>query len=314
MKKLLFLIFIPSFLAFSEELKISFINMERVLKEYAGVNEAKTELDRMVKEWEDELILKKREIDSLKNLYEKEKPSLSEEAKIERERQIKEKEEDYRRFLEEVWGRNGKLKETTKKLIEPHVAKIQKTVKKIAEDMGYDLVIDISKDVVLYSSQKVDITDLVIEDLNREYKGITTPGVLRKIKVCIFPFYEKSEALRAARWGEIFRSALRSAVSKYGRLELISEGEIFASMDRRGIDESKITVDDVKQMVLEFVADYAVFGRLEMEGKEIKIYADLLDSQGNVIESYVDKSPDEENPLRKVGYKIAQMIIDKLKK
>ncbi len=314
MKKFLFFILIPLFTLFPEELKISFIDMERVLKEYAGVSEAKAELDRMVKEWEDELIIKKKETDSLKVLYEKEKPSLSEEAKLERERQIKEKEEDYRRFLEEIWGKNGKLKETTKKLIEPHVAKIQKTVEKTAKDMGYDLVIDISKDVVMYSSQKVDITDLVIEELNREYQGITTPGVLRKLKVCVLPFYEKSEAMRTAQWGEIFRGALRSAISKYGRLELISEGEIFASMDRRGIDESKITVDDVKQIILEFVADYAVFGRLEMEGKEIRIYADLLDSKGNVIESYTDSSPDEENPLKEAGYRIAQQIIEKLKK
>lgn len=314
MKKIFILIILLFSFSFSQDLKISFIDMERILKEYEGVKEARSELDRIVKEWEDELLKKKKEIDSLKNLYEKEKPSLSEKAKFERERKIKEKEDEYRRFLEEVWGKDGKLKETTRKLIEPHVAKIQKTIEKIAKDMGYDLVIDISKDVVLYSSQKVDITDLVLEELNREYKGITTPGVLRKIKICVFPFYERDEALKATRLGEIFRSALRSGLSKYGRFELISEGEILSSMERKGIDESRITVEHVKQMILEFVADYAVFGRLKMDGREIKIYADLLDANGSVIESYMDSSPDEENPLREAASRIAQKIIEKLKK
>lgn len=312
MKKLIFLILI-SFL-YSQELKVSFVDMERILKEYEGIKESKEELDKLVKEWENQLLNKKKIIDSLKNLYEKERPSLSDEAKIKREREIKIKEEEYKRFLEEIWGKDGKLKEATKRLIEPHVAKVQKTIEKIAKDMGYDLVIDISKDVILYSSQKVDITDLVLEELNKEYKGITGSGVLRKLKVGVFPFYEKSEAIRAGGFGKILRDAIRNGLSKYGALEIKGEGEIISVMQRRGIDETKIEISHVKQMILELVLDYAVFGKIEMEGREIKIYADLIDSQGNIIESYTDSSPDEETPLKEAGYRIAQKIIERLKK
>jgi outer membrane protein len=313
MKKFLFLIFLFSLLN-SQEIKISFIDMERILKEYEGVKEAQEEVNKLVKGWEDELLKKKKEIDSLRNLYEKERPSLSEEARIKREREIKIKEEEYKKFLEEVWGKNGKLKEATKRILEPHVSKIQKTIEKIAKDMGYDLVIDISKDVILYSSQKVDITDLVLEELNREYKGTIGGGVLRKIKVGVFPFLEKSEALRASGLGKIFLSSLKSGLSKYTRLELIPDVMILSAMQRRNIDETRIEISHVKQMILELVADYAVFGRLEMEGGEIKIYADLIDSYGNIIESYTDSSQNEENPLKEAAYRIAQRIIERLKK
>ena len=312
MRNFIFLILI-SFL-YSQELKISFVDMERILKEYEGIKESKEELNKLVKEWEEELLNKKRVIDSLKNLYEKERPSLSDEAKIKREREIKVKEEEYKRFLEEIWGKDGKLKEMTKKFVEPHVAKVQKTIEKIAKDMGYDLVIDISKDVILYSSQKVDITDLVLEELNREYKGVARPGVLRKLKVAVFPFYEKSEAIRAGGFGKILRSAIRSGLSKYPLLEIKGEGEIISVMERRGIDETKIDISNVKQMILELVLDYAVFGKIEMEGREIKIYADLIDSQGNIIGSYQDSSPDEQNPLLEAGNRIAQKIIERLKR
>ncbi len=312
MRNFIFLILL-SFL-YSQELKISFVDMERILKEYEGIKESKEELNRLVKEWEEGLLNKKKVIDSLKNLYEKEKPSLSDEAKIKREREIKTKEEEYKRFLEEIWGKDGKLKETTKRLVEPHVAKVQKTIEKIAKDMGYDLVIDISKDVILYSSQKVDITDLVLEELNKEYKGVTGPSVLRKLKVGVFPFYEKSEIIRTGRFGEVLRSAIRSGLARYGLLEIKAEGEIISAVQRRGIDETKIDISHVKQMILELVLDYAVFGKIEMEGREIKIYADLIDSQGNIIESYQEASPDEQNPLIEAGNRIAQRIIERLKK
>ena len=313
MKKLLFLIFLFSFLN-SQEIKISFIDMERILKEYEGVKEAQEEVNKLVRDWEDELLKKKKEIDSLRNLYEKERPSLSEEAKIKREREIKVKEEEYKKFLEEVWGKDGKLKEATKRILEPHVSKVQKTIEKIAKDMGYDLVIDISKDVILYSSQKVDITDLVLEELNREYKGIAVGGVLRKIKISVFPFLEKSEELRASGFGKIFLSSLKSGLSKYRGFELTPDVMILSAMQRRNIDETRIEISHVKQMILELVVDYAVFGKLEAEGGEIKIYADLIDSRGNIIESYTDSSQNEENPLKEAAYRIAQKIIEKLKK
>ena len=313
MKKFLFLIFLFSFLN-SQEIKISFIDMERILKEYEGVKEAQEEVNKLVRDWEDELLKKKKEIDSLRNLYEKERPSLSEEAKIKREREIKVKEEEYKKFLEEVWGKDGKLKEATKRILEPHVSKVQKTIEKIAKDMGYDLVIDISKDVILYSSQKVDITDLVLEELNREYKGIAVGGVLRKIKISVFPFLEKSEELRASGFGKIFLSSLKSGLSKYRGFELTPDVMILSAMQRRNIDETRIEISHVKQMILELVVDYAVFGKLEAEGGEIKIYADLIDSRGNIIESYTDSSQNEENPLKEAAYRIAQKIIEKLKK
>jgi hypothetical protein len=85
-------------------------------------------------------------------------------------------------------------------------------------------------------------------------------------------------------------------------------------MQRRNINETRIEISHVKQMILELVADYAVFGRLEMEGGEIKIYADLIDSYGNIIESYTDSSQNEENPLKEAAYRIAQRIIERLKK
>ena len=142
------LMFVPLLLT-AKEVKIGYIDMDRVIREYRDLQDAQTQLSRMIGDWEKERDSLKAIVDSLRRSYSETKPMLSDEERLRWERDIEDAELNYKKYWRSVWGESGLLEQKTAELIKPLKEKIYETVKNLAEDMDLDLVLDMVEVVSL---------------------------------------------------------------------------------------------------------------------------------------------------------------------
>ena len=153
--------------------KLAYVQSQRILAEYQEyvdvqnkLNEIRNgydqEYQKMVKEYNDMI----EEIDSQSLL-------LSPEKKQEKMKQAQEKALAIERYKYEKLGPEGELYKKSMEFTKPIIEKINKLIADIGEQEGYDFIFDASSGALVHALPKYDITDLIIEKLN---KGATGGG------------------------------------------------------------------------------------------------------------------------------------------
>src|SRR5215510_3491515 len=89
------------------DLKIGFIDSERIFSEYAGTQEAQRSFNREVQELTKTAREKKTEIDDLQRKLDAQGPMLSEAKRDEQNQALQKKIADYDAFVQKNWGPKG---------------------------------------------------------------------------------------------------------------------------------------------------------------------------------------------------------------
>jgi len=150
------------------ELKIGFINVEEIFKNYAGTKDAQAKFDKEVAKWEQDATNKQKEIKDIKDQLEKQSLLLSSERKAELDAKLKQKMTEYQDFLQTKFGQKGEVLSKNEELTKPIVEKINKIIDKIAKDEGYDFIFDARAGGVIYGKPAFDLTERVLNLLNKE--------------------------------------------------------------------------------------------------------------------------------------------------
>jgi outer membrane protein len=150
------------------DLKIGFINIEEIFKNYSGTKDAQEKFDKEVAKWEQDASAKQKEIKDLKDQLDKQSLLLSSERKSELEAKRKQKMVDYQDFLQTKFGQKGEVLSKNEELTKPIVEKIQKIIDKIAKDENYDYIMDQRGGGVIYGKPAYDLTQRVLGILNKE--------------------------------------------------------------------------------------------------------------------------------------------------
>ncbi len=181
MKKtiMLILILVGIGLLSAQQVKIAYVNTDRIL---AGSNEA-AEIARVYDlertGWMNQLRAMKEDIQTMERNYEIDKLTKNEAAKKDALAKIDAKKTEAGQKLEEYFGDNGKAEQRYKELIDPLTKKINEVIKKMSEDSGYSVVLDVSMGSVIYANPTMDITDQVLAELNKGTQPpAQTPGAL----------------------------------------------------------------------------------------------------------------------------------------
>jgi len=310
MRKTIFLLTLLPLLLSSKEFKIALIDMERILQEYKDLQDAKLELQRYINEWEKTRDSIKTVIDSLENLLEKEKPMLSDEARLRKEEEIEDLKKEYKKFWMSIWGENGKLKEKTREIIEPLTKKVNETVKKIAEDFEYDLVLDISSNVVLFAKTEDDITQMVLDELNKEYVATrpTEPGL--EPFVAVFPLKELDDPSKQRDLGRKLQNYLTLGIDASPQFKTLSASQILSEMEREGIVQIEFLTEDVCQRIARALgADFYIYGTVKKTGDEVEFQISLIKTDGNIkVAEGSEKAPDQDVELQVKATDLAKRL------
>lgn len=150
------------------DVKIGYVNSEKILDQST---EAKAALDgfaRDVEGWNQEAQQRRRDLDDLTRELGQQTPMLSDDKRREKEGDLQRKLTEYDQFVQSIWGPNGLVVRRNEEVLRPVVAKIQTILEKIGGEEGFDIILDAADGNILYADRELDLTQQVIDRLNAE--------------------------------------------------------------------------------------------------------------------------------------------------
>jgi outer membrane protein len=165
MKQLLVLVIMLGVLASagSAQMKIGHINSEAVMQALPEAADAQKSLDALVAQWESELQKMQAEWKRRFDEYDKRKLILTDQARADQERELRELDQRIVDYRNKKFGQNGDLFQKQNEVMKPLQNKMFKVLEDIAKDDGYDYIFDRSGEVLLlFASDKHDLTEKVI--------------------------------------------------------------------------------------------------------------------------------------------------------
>ena len=142
----------------AQEVKVGFVNSERIMRESAPAKSATAKLEAEFSKREKELRDMQTRLKTMSDKLEKDMPVLAESARIKRQRELTDYGQDFqsknRRYREDLMQRRNEEFAAV-------LDRINKVINNIAQTEKYDLIV---QDAV-YFSPKVDLTDKVLKAL-----------------------------------------------------------------------------------------------------------------------------------------------------
>lgn len=149
------------------ELKIAYIDTDRIVMESSETQEAQTSLLNDRQKWEKEITDLEQEIEELVNEYESRKLIMGEESKKEAEDKITQLQDKRQNKVKEYFGENGKYYQRQNELLEPILSKLKNVIEKVSIENNYTIVLDAAAGSILYAKPSLDITDKIIDELEK---------------------------------------------------------------------------------------------------------------------------------------------------
>jgi len=159
------------------EIKIGFVNSAEIFSKYKSFSDTQQKFNKEVEEWQKKAQEMKSQVDSLA-LYIKGEidvipprlpfHALSDSKQTEKQQENKAKETAYLEYVNTVFGPDGTAERRNAELTQPILDKINSIIPKIAQEEKYDYVFDAVAGNIAYADTKYDLTEKVIEELNKE--------------------------------------------------------------------------------------------------------------------------------------------------
>ncbi len=169
MKKhiIIFISLIMSFL-FSQGQKIGYVNVEYIYAQNEDARLAYADFEKEGKRLQAELENKAMTLDSLMRDYTKLEIMWTEDMKVEKRKQIENLQIEVETFQSKYFAQpNGEIYMMLQQRMAPINELIQSAIDKVAAEKAYDFVLDISQGIVLYKLDSYDLTQLVVDELNK---------------------------------------------------------------------------------------------------------------------------------------------------
>ncbi|MGB3341982.1 MAG: OmpH family outer membrane protein [bacterium] len=279
MNKLCLALSITFLALYAAETTTGFVDSDRIFNEYQATTAANIELNDFVKTHRDSAAILRQQIENLKAELSDQKLMLSEEARLRKLDEIESQTKIYKAFLEEYFGDGGKVEQKNDVLMAPLLKKINDAVSKIAQQEGFAIVFDLSENV-FYASSELDLTDLVIDELNLEYGPQTLPTGELKMHIAIFPFREENTEANKADLGERCQDELYKIINVFSKFKFISKSDVRREMNERHIGLN-ISDSQAYAMGVYFQCNYIIVGKVTKQATKIDYTISLKDVEKN---------------------------------
>ena len=143
---------------------VAIVDLKKAVSTSASGKSAEGKLKALADKMQNEFKPKQERVKRLREELETQRFVLSKEARQDRELDIVKQTRDLERELEAA---QEELQIEERKLTQPILENILTTVKALARDEGFDLVLERSNPALIYYGETLDITDKVIARLNK---------------------------------------------------------------------------------------------------------------------------------------------------
>ena len=146
--------------------KFALLDMDYILKSIPAYERANEQLNQMSKKWQAEVEALQTEAQTLYKNYQDNVVFLSNEQKKARQDEIVAKEKQAADLKKTYFGPEGELFKKRSALMNPIQEEIYQAVSEVAEQRGYQLILDRASDTgIIFGSPKIDISDEVLQKL-----------------------------------------------------------------------------------------------------------------------------------------------------
>lgn len=154
--------------AAAQEIRIGYVDLQRALNECEAGKRAKEEFKKQVDRLQGDLEKQKQQLEALREQLEKKALVMKEEERRNLENDYRKRLRDFERSYKDS---QGELQVKDSELTSDILRELHKVIHAYGQREGYTLILENSSSTVLYSSQDADLTDRIIEQFNREYRG-----------------------------------------------------------------------------------------------------------------------------------------------
>lgn len=160
----------------SAQVKLAFIDSDRVFAEYEKTREAQAAFNREVQELSRTAQDQKGEIDKLQRRLDQQGPMLSEAKRDQETQALQQKVSDYESFIQKNWGPGGAISKLNEEYLRPIIDRVHRIVADIGNNEGYQLILDAADGNIVYGDKTLDLTDRVLTRLRDEDSGKVPPA------------------------------------------------------------------------------------------------------------------------------------------
>ncbi|MBE9536564.1 MAG: OmpH family outer membrane protein [Proteobacteria bacterium] len=147
----------------AEETKLAYVDLQVALSTSNAGKSAKEMFQREVDRIQKDLDIKQNDLKRLKDELEKQGLLLSEETKVEKEREYQDKLKAVQRYYQDAQEElQGKDAELTRSVL----INLRRIIVNIGQEKGYDMILERNESSVLYAKESADLTSEVIKRLN----------------------------------------------------------------------------------------------------------------------------------------------------
>ncbi len=292
------------FLLLQQGTRVGYIDLKAVMDNYKELQEAREELERYKSEWELKADSVKRRLDSLQRVYRERRAMLTDAERLAMEEEIESTRAEYERVLKDMVRA---VQEKSKEILTPYTEKITEAVKKIAKGLGLQLVIDISKGGVVYTDPKLDITGLVLGELNKEY---AEAAVIQKRKLIVFPLKELNQDARNTRLGYKIQESMAAVFKRSPRFDVTDIQLVNQTMEQQDMTTENMNEDQVRDLVVSLGGELYVYGTVRRIGDDAEFEVGLYLSDGTLIQKVRKRTRVQEVSLSTEAQNTASSLLN----
>lgn len=147
--------------------KFAYVDSDYILSNIPEYGDAQEELNSLSTQWQNQVKALYDKVSEMYQKYQTEMVLLSEDQKRAREQEIINKEQEAKNLQMQYFGAEGQLYQKRTELVQPIQEKIYTALTELAQTKGYTFIFDMaSGTTILYASDKVDVSDDVLDQLS----------------------------------------------------------------------------------------------------------------------------------------------------
>lgn len=261
------------------EVKIGYIDSGKIFQEYKGMETIRKQFNQEQAEWQRTAEEMLRELEDLKAELESQRLMLSAEALQKKEEAVKNKQREYEEFIQRIWGPEGTAAQKNVELTSPIVDKINSVLEEIAKEDEFTMIFDIAEGSVVYAMDGLDLTDVVLEELNKEFVPVVE---VEETKIAIFKFTENTLA-EEGNYGQRVYDLVYHLVDQSPKFEAIPKDRVETQLSEMGLEREK-SIPDERAVEITKNVDAKVFltGEVNRTLVQIEVTARLVDAESGM--------------------------------
>ena len=150
----------------AQEIKLGFIDAERILQAYSGYKDAEAQFGKQREAWNQEIDARSRELKAMEEDFKAQELMLSDAKKREKLEELERGRRELEEYYQQIFGPQGEAARKNEELLRPILERVNEIIRELGEQEKYTMIFDASSMGIAYAASGVDLTDEVIERLN----------------------------------------------------------------------------------------------------------------------------------------------------